>query len=376
MILYLFIIIVALVLASKNNYRAMWSANLNVSYKFLFVSLVLVAGLRYMNGGDTHNYYDAFLDSPELSSLTKSTFDDSRYQAGYVIFLAFCKSISNNFVVVQLFEAIFLNAIIFFFIKRESKTPFLAIALYFLLNYFELNMEVMREGLAVAFGLLYYIALNNKKYLWCIIWFLLAYSMHVSALILLVFPLVNGIKFSWVGFLLVSFLIIGVPFVYLTVPNIDLYAAIIFQQEEWVTNNYIQQEFDSSLNVNFYVQHIVIWFVLPMFSVYYLSKHGEEKYTGYIYAFVALHLLAMISYAFYRFANYCAPFWWIVLALTIHKVFEIHRIRNRILSLICVTIVLFFLYQNSQFLYDSDTKKYFYERYIPYNSVIFDKSYS
>lgn len=371
--IYIFILLFALFLTLNNDLKVK-KENSGFGFSLLFLLMVFVAGFRYLNGGDTFNYYMFFLDSDCIESLTKTSLEDSRYQPGFLVFVAICKSISDNFLVMQLIESLFLNYILFRFIKNECNVPHLAVMLYFILNYLEFNMEIMRECMAIGFGILYYNSLYEKKYIYSIVWIMLAYSMHVSALILLFYPLADSVKYNKGSFFVVSIILAVIPFLYLLVPNIETYANLIFRQEEWVTNGYTQQEFNSTLNTSFYIQHVVLRFLLPMCSIYYLSKNGDDKYIGYIYLFVVLHMLGMISYAFYRFANYFAPFWWIILAKVIHMVIERNKIKNKGLILSGVLLILLVFYQHSQLLYDSKKQRYLYERYIPYNNVITDNT--
>ena len=347
----------------KINYRPYW---------FLCIFLIFIAGLRYMNGGDTHNYYSFFLESRDLESLTERHFSDSRYQPGFILLVAFCKSLGNSFVVQQIVEALFINIILFKFIKKNCSAPYIAVLMYFILNYFEYNMEVMRESMAIGFGVLMYLALEKKKYVFTIIFFMLAYSMHVSALILAFFPFLMRVRYNKKFLVLVLALAVLVPFIYISIPNITYYISIIFNQEDWVVEAYSQQEFGSDLNFNYYIKHEFVWLIVPLYIITYLNKKGYDKFTGFIYSFVLLHVLGMISYAFYRFANYLAPFWWIVLAEFLIYIYKEKRIRQTLFTYSLTVFILLYLYQSVQLFYDAENKQFFYERYIPYQTVIFN----
>ena len=145
------------------------------AYLIICSLFVLLAGLRYMNGADTENYYQIFKFSPYIDSLHSSDFSVQAIQPGFVIFVAFCKTIINNFTFQLLVEAFFVNTVIFIFINKYSPFPFLTVLVYFILNYLEFNMEIMRECLAVAFGLLAFMSYDNKRNILAIFCCLLAF---------------------------------------------------------------------------------------------------------------------------------------------------------------------------------------------------------
>ena len=61
---------------------------------FVFISLVLIIGLRYKVGGDTYNYMNYFAWSPELTYW--EPFDASGFEPGFSLLTSAIKTISND----------------------------------------------------------------------------------------------------------------------------------------------------------------------------------------------------------------------------------------------------------------------------------------
>lgn len=373
--IYALILLFSLVLCSHLDFKDYGINERNRSWFWLlcFV-LIFLAGFRYMNGGDTLNYYSYFKISPTIQTLSMDFIERVRYQPGFVVFVALCKTISSNFLFEQFAIAFFLNITLFLFLKQKSQSPFFCICLYFILNYFEFNMEIMRESLSIALGLWFWMFWEKKRYIVSLIFFLLAYSMHVSALALCLYPIVGRIRFSQLSFAMVVLVIPLIPFLYNLVPNISVYATSLFSAREWMLDAYVKQGFNTNLNMLFYVEHVFLWVIVPCSALLYLYLKKKERYAGFIYIFVVFHLLGSISYAFYRFANYFAPFFWIVLADAIVSFIRDNKplLRQIYFSIFLIAFLLLFFYQRMQLLYDPIYGHFLYERYIPYQIGFYD----
>ncbi|UBM57641.1 EpsG family protein [Marinilongibacter aquaticus] len=163
-----------------------------VAYILLCFALILLAGLRYRVGGDTSNYMHTHEIFPKLTSILTYDYASQRsIEIGWVIFSSACKMLSDDFVVLQLIHALFVNVIIFKFIYRYTRHIFLAATLYFILLFPYLNFEILRQAVSITiflgFGLKYLIEGKWFRYL---LMSLLSLAFHYSALILFCFPFV------------------------------------------------------------------------------------------------------------------------------------------------------------------------------------------
>lgn len=349
------------------------SKKYNLYYTIAFM-LFFIAAFRYYNGGDTKNYAEHFLQMPSWVELSKHHFDDFRYQKGYIYFVAFIKGLWDNFIIQQIITALIVNIVVFRFVKKFSPFVFLTILMYFILNYFEFNMEIMRECISVSFGLLAYECLKSRRYILMVILIYIAYQFHISALILTLMPLFAIVKFSKKSFFIVLVVAILLPTLYIAIPNLELYANLLFNQEDWVNDAYLIQEYSDTLSTNYYVTHILKFLVIPFAIIWYVNKKTKFEMTGLVYAYALLQLLSMFSYAFYRFANYFAPFYWIAVSYAIYLLIAKRRkLRTVILGFILILMI--YLHQNVQLAWDSTNNQYNYNRYIPYESVFFNEGY-
>ena len=350
------------------------SSKKNTLYYTIAFILFFIAAFRYYNGGDTENYAEHFLQNPSWGELSEHHFYDFRYQKGYIYFVSFIKGIWDNFLIQQITTALIVNVVVFRFIKKHSPFVFLTTLIYFILNYFEFNMEIMRECISVSLGLLAYECLKSRRYVVMSILIYVAYQFHVSALILILMPLFAVVKFSKRSFFIVLVVAISFPSLYIAIPNLELYANLLFNQEDWINNQYLIQEYSDTLSVNYYITHILKFLVIPFVILWYVNKNVKFEFTGLVYAYALLQLLSMFSYAFYRFANYFAPFYWIALSYAIYLLISRQReLRTIILSFILMLMI--YLHQYVQFSWDRNNNQYYYNRYIPYESVFFNEGY-
>ena len=158
------------------------------SYWGFFVILVIIAGLRYRIGTDSIVYEGSYENTPKLWELASFKFDSIRFEPGFIFFESITRSISDEFMVFQFFHAIILNIVIFFFIKNNTNHRFIALSFYFLVLYLNLNMQVLREALAVSCFLLAWPFFRDGKWWLYYLLIALACTFHTSAFFLLILP--------------------------------------------------------------------------------------------------------------------------------------------------------------------------------------------
>lgn len=364
---YLIILLALIVFSINYDFRGNLVHKANMPYRFMCICFIILAGLRFFVGSDTHNYVYDFSVMPDLSKLSEFHRLNSRYQFGWDAYVCIIKSIFGNFVFVQLITAIIVNVIIFWFIKRNTTNVFIALLCYYILNYFEYNMEIMREAIAVALGLIAMMLYSKgyKKYYVLLVF--VAFEIHISAVILLIVPFLVNVKYTKKKIIVISLLSIIVPILFSHISGLTEIITLFAASDPEYLLEYLNQSLDSSRNILYYILLFVSYLVLPVICIFILKE--KTKYIGFVTAFIILRCLGMFTYAFYRFGNYFEPFYWILLADAIYIYWKKIQMPKLLITGV-FTLCILYIYQRDQmgdyYMYPGHKS---YERYIPYEMV-------
>lgn len=156
-----------------------------------FITLVLIAGLRYRIGVDSIRYESFFEKVPKIWEITRIYFETTRWEPGFIVFMSICRSISDDFTVFQLLHALFVNTAVFYFFYRNSRHFFFCLTAYALMNFIPLNTEVLREAMAVAIFLWAWEPFKRGNYLLYSLLIIVAMFFHMGSMILLTMPLMR-----------------------------------------------------------------------------------------------------------------------------------------------------------------------------------------
>lgn len=148
-----------------------------------FLILFLFAALRGNGNGDYFTYIDAVKSVKSLTYIVE--FANERFEIGFIA-LAY---LSNSLHLPAQFLLIFMNFIsfscVYYFVKKHSKNISLSLLLFFSFVLL-FDMHHSRSAIAMSAGLVFFDALREKKYVKSLLLFLLAFSFHRSALVLLI----------------------------------------------------------------------------------------------------------------------------------------------------------------------------------------------
>jgi len=337
------------------------------------VAFIIVGGLRDVTmGGDTKNYFSYFNDIPILNDISKSYIERSDYQPLFNYYLSSLKTIFDDFNYALLAHSIIVNSIVFWFLKRyNSPQIFLGLCLYLIINFLEFNMEIMRESLAVCCGLIAYNYYSKSKWVYSIIWGIISVGFHISALILIIFPFLQKIKYS--KKLIISFLIIGASLLSVF-PLISEYinqiqfllmssAQSLADKIEIYNNSTINQR----LNIYYFISLFFKNLMMPLVGIL-LLKEKTNKYIGFIVAYYLLMIISSYTYAFYRFGNYFAVFNVIFLSNYCFAILQTFKqiAVNKLAITFCFLCIVTYVFEGYQLGLAPDGHTYLYERYIPY----------
>jgi hypothetical protein len=334
---------------------------------------VIVGGFRDGLGVDTIHYVDFFNYVPTIDNLSKSYFDYTRFRPGFVIFYSFCKFIVNDITLAFVLESLFVNSVVLLFIKKHTKYPYLAILLYFLINFLEFNMEIQREAISVALILLAWMKLERKKYIYSILLFVTATTFHISALFAIIIPLTNYIQFNKKWIIIAMASIFLVPMVFFALPNLEMIVEFLLNSDkESVVDGYTAQSFNQDLNINYFLINIINYAFIT-YSLYYLKSQNYKRYAGQMLAFGTLMYMTSVSYAFYRMTNYLTIFYILVLSDFLMCFIRTNISAKRAPKIVLLSFLIYITYYHESKLmsFDYTYNQYSYERYFPYKSVIF-----
>lgn len=344
-------------------------------FNILLVVLVLLAAFGAI-GGDFPGYYQEYKAMPNLWSITASYINmNSYYRPGWLVFLSFCKTISPNYLFFHLVHALFVNIIIFRFIKKNTEFIFFSILFYFILNYFEFNFESIRETMAISFVLLGIDYLDKKK--WYVFFFfaLIAIGFHESAIISLLIPFLYRIqKIKLFRLTLLITVLVGI--VYFINNNIQINSFIkTLTIQNKIDNFFVLIDFGVNFKINYWLSALPK-ILLPLIALYIVAKHFNKryKYSGMIIFLIVLLILYAFTFSkiFSRLSNYFMPFYWIILSQWMGISYKKMKKKLVLPILFVITSLVFFvlIYQNSQFWQTNEENKYWYSRYYPYKSII------
>lgn len=324
-----------------------------VLWILICVYLILLAGLRYKLGEDTFHYLSAYERINSLDKIRASDFARSRFNPGFIIVFSFFKMLTPEFVFFQIFQAAVINSVYFYFFYKNCKNIFFAGFLYFLFLYVFTSFLQMRESFAVAIFLLAWPLFLQKKW---ILWYLaslLAFSFHLSSLIMFFLPIIYlpwvrelfvfG-KRTWV--ILLGILILGYFVQKVFLQYIELFS--VLQSVEERAQAYQKDEMGGAvLNYKGIIAQIIKYVVYPMIALYVIHRNKKElRRYGFstLEAFVLINTYLVIFSLFIdiilRFTNY---FFGFVIILLADFIFSTVQIKGRKYRFGFLTWFFFFL---------------------------------
>lgn len=315
-------------------------------FNYIFIWLVIISALQYSVGYDIPIYMDSYNINKNMT--INDIWGDARYRPGWLFLQFVCHRISDDFVVLKIIQAIFLNFCVYKFLSRYSKYWYLTLFFYILYSYGQLNFGAMRQSFAVGFFLLAVPYLEDQtskrgtilslsKYFFLVY---LATLFHTSAFILLILPV---LKFcvSTDRRIVISILVIIIATIVL---------ARVSGLNTWLYSMIASSD-DLAINATYYLtgtsyesRSIGFATILAFFPIYlclYLSRYLEDynKYKVIRMMLLAYIIMATLNISipiFYRFNDYFVFAYIIFMPITIYKGLEklSRSFRNSVVQLI------------------------------------------
>lgn len=326
-------------------------------YNFIFAWLVLISAFQYSVGYDIPIYMDAF-DNSRLDKFS-DIWGDSRYRPGWLFLQFMCHKVFDDFVLLKIIQACFLNYCVYKFLSRYSKYWYLTLFFYILYPYGQLNFGAMRQSFAVGFFLLsvqYLERQETKKdalaallkyYVFCI----LATLFHTSGYILFIIPL---LKYCVATRTRMSITIASVVMASIALSQIsDLNSIIytLFGSSDLVESNarwYLTSDDYTSNKSGISLLMAFIPIALIYLCLYLNRKQDDSKYHVLRMLLLMYIIMATLNLSipiFYRFNDYFVFAYIVLIPMAIYEGTLAHSYlkgRNSILQLIL--FLMFILY--------------------------------
>ncbi|SEA45597.1 EpsG family protein [Bizionia paragorgiae] len=375
--IYLFILIVLIFACIKFDFSTNRHSSRvgNNWYKFVFVLLVCTAGLRYKVGGDTIIYMMRFDEIPFLDEIPNYDFLLSGLDPLWIIFSSIFKTINDDFFFFQFFHVLIINSVIFWFIRKYTVYKFTALLIYFLFFYIYFNMEILRESLAICIFLLAYPSLEKRNLLRYYLLAIIAFLFHSSAIILLIFPLLQRVKFNRTNLVivLVAFVSILVVSIYMpSILNYVLFTDRLLSKFETYSN--------VTANLNATIVYSITYLIIPLLFIklnWRINKL-DHKFKELYMLYTLLVLLFLIINGFLRFLNYLAPFMIVYFADLLNSIYKSYRFKHMKREVVILLIVITFIPKTIYYFEDTSrivNGTHRYNIWFPYSSIFTKEEY-
>lgn len=108
---------------AKKSYYRVWH--------IIYIVLALLAAFSYKVGPDTQTYMDEFKMVPNIFNLTFNDFFQTRNQPFYVVMCSLCKTVYNDFLMLQLTQVFLIYHSLYLLLKKLDLMKFWVLFLFF-----------------------------------------------------------------------------------------------------------------------------------------------------------------------------------------------------------------------------------------------------
>lgn len=176
----------------------------NIIVILLTFIMIVLCGLRAYDwnnyvGIDTYAYATVFSKSSSIKSI-EQLFLKEKYDIGYYV-LSWIIGISNfKFTVLLIIESLIYVGTMMIFIKKYSKNVMISILTFICLGIYTFSFSTIRQSMAMGLCMIAYLLYDTKKnkqgLIYFFIFYALAMTFHLSAIVFLPVILLNKIKYN------------------------------------------------------------------------------------------------------------------------------------------------------------------------------------
>ena len=329
----------------------------------LFVTLVSIFGLRYKVGGDTYNYMNFFLDSPDIYDWQPISV--SLFEPGFTYLTAVVKTFTDDIYVYQTLLSFLMTSMLMFFIAKQTEYKFLAMFLVFFSMYLYFSTEVMREGLALTGILVAYPLWSRNHHVLYVLIVLFLSFFHISALVGLILPFADRMKLDKRFFVVLFYFLLG---------SFALYPFVDFLSDFYIFEKLLRYKDQINVGYGWKGFRFIYFSILPLYIVNMFHNKFQVpcKFEGIICLQIIFGVgLWIIPIVFQRLINYTIVFYLVSLAQMFGTVMrdpewqndkETEYLQGQ-RSMVKFVLILTLLAHSTYYIHLG-----FWERYIPYHS--------
>lgn len=366
--------------------------NKELHWRIALILLILVAGLRWRVGSDTVVYvWEFYNDYPDLFHLKASSFSSIGRMPLWVLMNSLCKTLWNDFLLLQFIIAFISISINGYFIKKTCNSlRFFVLLCYFIGVYTNMHMEMLRESLAMSMFLLAILAFNNNNRTQTILYAVLALMFHIYAIV----PIFLFISFyffmpskRWVQFIfLTSVFCISVAFPGYLTSTIESYAFLLDNFDTSLSSSVVYYATNDRYGqtAKSFFQYISIILQCSTYIFMYLkfrknySTHILLKSKIFEVGILIFLTLLLCKFSFsilYRFESSYFYFFGCYLAVAFTKLLlqRIVKSQRLVAYLVLIAVPVLFAFNTYYAVIPNFGSIRRYVRYYPYSSI-FDKT--
>ena len=326
----------------------------------LYLSLSLIAGLSYRLGIDSIRYemrFDMIEPINQFSTL-QLLLNSYDLDPLWALLNSIVKFFSDEFYVLHLVVALFVNGVIFWFVNKYAKFFFITILLYYLIQYWVFNFEVLREAISVSFFLL---ALNNiidgkNNFFRYYLFALPAVFFQTFGFVVLLLPVVKIFNIQKNLTRAIAVTVILTPIIVYFMNMLSASGLLTEDASSKMEGGYLGES--SSFNIFGIILSIVTIVIPSLFMVRKIKGEVDDGLRSFAFLYPLVIITTYGYYMMYRMGNYALIPFVICVGQYIHVSFR----KKDVVALL--VFMIFFVFT---------TRKNFdetvYRRYIPYSSI-------
>lgn len=263
---YIFVLLILLTIyfdgfrANHRHYKSV--------FKCIYITLGLLMAFRYGVGNDTPGYMQFYNIVPPLDKLSTSFLLQLRSQPLFAILCSACKTITNNFVIIQILQAFLFSHSFYLLMNRLGLCKFIFLYIFYCFVWRH-ELSALRECFALSFcfyGFLYYLDNKYKKYYTLVT---VGFLFHSGVAIFFLFPLLKFFRtLNTRNFLILT---IGVIAIFATLTTIQEYLLQSFISTAEIASRAKIEQRDIKYTT------IILYVVQIAFLYYYSINKGHNK---------------------------------------------------------------------------------------------------
>lgn len=311
------------------------------------ITLSFISGFRDSSVGiDTAQFVRTY----QKIGLSDWSFQNIRYNIGYNIFVKILYLINDNPQLLLLVSSFIMNYCYVKFFLKYSKNIYISLLLFFFLNVYFNNMNVMRQVLSMSMMLVFYDNLVEHKYFKSLVFAVLSVGFHNVGILTFIIPIIRKIKISksliyvFISIGMILFIFSNEFFQILTFffDEYSLYADSIFGK-----SNYFGALINFLFYFSIFIAVIVIknqWSKLKWFSYKKNIDAIESDFMILSIIFLIFSLLVVKMNIFNRFMFFFIPFFIIYISNQLDSMHKNNILKYTIIGLSFTYFIIISIY--------------------------------